>query len=621
MAKVDTTKMHQIVIAAAEKYGVPVDLALAMISAESGFNPNAKSHVGAIGLGQLMPDTARGLGVKNPYDPVQNADGSMRYLKAKLDEFGGNVDLALAAYNAGSGAVRKYGNKVPPYNETRNYVKNIKANRGKYAKIASNSSKVPADIKQATLQGKVTMNEQNNDNNSKNANAASDMIISSLANEYEAPAYAALNNRDLLTSGGSKQTQLMDIATKIRPDAKAQLQLYLNGLMSFEELNAKYPKMVQELGLTEDTERKSPYSPHTTKLLDDMYNKIMPTDEQIRQAQQNVAQQNKQTIDAYNQQRDALTKVMSDAYTSQLNAITQNPYGDLENPTQIDSEALRRARLNDMRNDLYYARQGKANPIIRDEDILMSRLYAQRDAQLANKYGISPAEARQIAATQYNNQVAAAKQNVENAKIQYYYGNISAQQLMKVLQENNNIINNARANATKQYSDFMGKVMPEMIQQDAETVRRVLQNQGAVDTQAMQNAGSIVNNNINANNDRDIARYEGEVSQRNQDINAYTQLYNTNVGAVTDAAKLQQNQSQFETMAPYKQFGTMAPMGYIPNVDLGGTAQNLGIPVQLRQNFQPDRVGNNSPLQNGFQRATANFLGGFLPNANQEDNQ
>lgn len=618
MAKVNTTKMHQIVIAAAEKYGVPVDLALAMISAESGFNPNAKSSVGAIGLGQLMPDTARGLGVKNPYDPVQNADGSMRYLKAKLDEFGGNVDLALAAYNAGSGRVRQYGNKIPPYKETQNYVKSIKANRNKYAKIASNSSKVPANINDKTLKGQIAMSEQNSNNN---ANTASDMIMSNLGNQYYNPNNPVLENRDLLTSGGDKQTQLIDMATKGRPDAKAQLQLYLNGLMSFEELNAKYPDMVQALGLTQDTERKSPYSPYTTKILDDMYDKLMPTDEQIRQAQQNVTQQNAQTIDAYNQQRDALAKVMSDAYNKQVNTIAQNPYGDLENQIQIDSEALRRARLNDMANDLYYARQGKANPIIRDEDILMSRLYAQRDAQLANKYGISPAEARQIAATQYNNQVAAAKQNVENAKTQYYLGNISAQQLMKVLQENNNTVNNARANATKQYGDFMGKVMPEMIQQDAETVRRVLQNQGAVDTQAMQNAGSIANTNINANNDRDIARYKGEVDQRSQDVNANTQMYNTNVGALTDAAKLQQAQSQFDTMAPYKQFGTMAPMGYIPNVDLGGTAQNLGIPVQLRQNFQPDRVTNNSPLQTGFQNMTTNFINRFIPNTNQGDNQ
>ena len=276
--KVNTTKMHQIVRAAAEKYGVPVDLALAMISAESGFNPNAKSKVGAIGLGQLMPDTARALGVKNPYDPVQNADGSMRYIKAKLDEFGGNVDLALAAYNAGSGRVRQYGNKVPPYKETQNYVKSIKANRNKYAKIASNSSKVPADIEQATLQGQVTMNEQNGNNN---ANTASDMIMSNLGNQYYTPNNPVLENRDLLTSGGDKQTQLIDIATKGRPDAKAQLQLYLNGLMSFEELNAKYPDMVQALGLTQETERKSPYSPYTTKMLDDMYNKLMPTDEHL----------------------------------------------------------------------------------------------------------------------------------------------------------------------------------------------------------------------------------------------------------------------------------------------------------------------------------------------------
>lgn len=614
--KIDTTKMHQIVIAAAEKYGVPVDLALAMISAESGFNPNAKSQVGAIGLGQLMPSTARGLGVKDPYDPVQNADGSMRYLKAKLDEFGGNVDLALAAYNAGSGAVRKYGNKVPPYSETRNYVKGIQSNRGKYAKIASNSYKVPADIEQATLQGKVAMNEQN----SNNANAASDMIMSNLGNQYYNPINPVLENRDLLTDGGKKQAQLIDIATKGRPDAKAQLQLYLNGLMSFEELNAKYPDMVQTLGLTQDTERKSPYSPYTTKLLDDMYNKIMPTDEQIRQAQQNVTQQNAQTIDAYNQQRDALTKVMSDAYNKQVNTISKNPYGDVPNGVYVDPEQYARATANDNFYDTFYGLQGKASPV-QSRQRLVNQALAARNADLVNRYGVPLEEAKQIAATQYNNQVAAAKQNVENAKIQYYYGNISAQQLMKVLQENNNTINNARANATKQYGDFMSKVMPEMIQQDAETVRRVLQNQGAVDTQAMQNAGSIVNTNIDANNARDIARYEGEVSQRGQDVNANTQMYNTNVGALTDAAKLQQSQSQFETMAPYKQFGTMAPMGYIPNVDLGGTAQNLGIPVQLRQNFQPDRVGNNSPLQTGFQNATANFLGRFVPNTNQEDNQ
>ena len=618
MAKIDTTKMHQIVIAAAEKYGVPVDLALAMISAESGFNPNAKSPVGAIGLGQLMPDTARGLGVKNPYDPVQNADGSIRYLKAKLDEFGGNVDLALAAYNAGSGRVRQYGNKVPPYKETQNYVKSIKANRNKYAKIASNSSKIPAGIKQATLQGQVTMNEQNSNNN---ANTASDMIMSSLDSKYYyTPTNPVLNNRDLLTTGGDKQTQLIDMATKIRPDAKAQLQLYLNGLMSFEELNAKYPKMVQELGITKDTERKSPYSPYTTKMLDDMYDKLMPTDEQIRQAQQNVTQQNKQTIDAYNQQRDALTKVMSDAYNKQVNIIAQNPYGDIPNGVYVDPEQYARATANDNFYDTFYGLQGKVSPV-QSRQRLVNQALAARNADLVNRYGVPLEEAKQIAATQYNNQVAAAKQNMEYAKAQYYLGNLSAQQLMRVLQENNNTINNARANATKQYSDFMGKVMPEMIQQDAETARRVLQNQGAIDTQAMQNAGNIANTNINANNTRDISRYEGEVAQRGQDINANTQMYNTNVDALTNAAKLQQDQSQFETMAPYKQFGTMAPMGYIPNVDLGGTAQNMGIPVQLRQNFQPDRVTNNSPLQTGFQGATARFLNRFIPNTNQEDNQ
>lgn len=106
----------------ARKHGIPPSLFTAMISQESGFNPKARSPVGAIGLGQLMPDTARGLGV-NPNDPVQNLEGSARYL-AKAKQSFGSWKLALAAYNAGFGAVHKYGG-VPPYKETQNYVSSI----------------------------------------------------------------------------------------------------------------------------------------------------------------------------------------------------------------------------------------------------------------------------------------------------------------------------------------------------------------------------------------------------------------------------------------------------------------------------------------------------------------
>jgi soluble lytic murein transglycosylase-like protein len=108
--------------AAARKYGIPEDLFLRLVQQESGWNPGAKSHKGATGLAQLMPGTARKLGV-NIDDPHQNLDGGARYLRMMKDKFG-SWRLALAAYNAGPGAVEKH-DGIPPYAETKNYVKVI----------------------------------------------------------------------------------------------------------------------------------------------------------------------------------------------------------------------------------------------------------------------------------------------------------------------------------------------------------------------------------------------------------------------------------------------------------------------------------------------------------------
>jgi soluble lytic murein transglycosylase-like protein len=124
MLPIADPKIEKVIQDMATRHGVDVNLIKAIIKAESNNNPKAVSSKGAQGLMQLMPPTARNLGVANSLDPAQNVDGGVRYLKQLMALYSGNLELSMAAYNAGPGAVERHGG-IPPYRETQQYVKKI----------------------------------------------------------------------------------------------------------------------------------------------------------------------------------------------------------------------------------------------------------------------------------------------------------------------------------------------------------------------------------------------------------------------------------------------------------------------------------------------------------------
>lgn len=122
---VSPKRFNPLVEQAAREHQIDQALLRAVIAVESGYDPNAVSRKGAVGLMQLMPQTARRYGVKNIYDPAQNIQGGARYLRDLMGKFNNDLPLVLAAYNAGEDAIAQHGNRIPPYRETRSYVPRV----------------------------------------------------------------------------------------------------------------------------------------------------------------------------------------------------------------------------------------------------------------------------------------------------------------------------------------------------------------------------------------------------------------------------------------------------------------------------------------------------------------
>ena len=504
MAKVNTRAIKDKIIQIARKYGVDPKLALAVAKHESGYNPRAKSHVGAMGIFQLMPATAKGLGINNAFDIEQNIDGGIRYLKQMLTANKGNVALALASYNAGLGNVQKY-KGVPPFKETRHYVKTILNDMDTIS------------IPQSGVTGAAS--------NITNTNKG----VQKMANTQQ----VSLNPKDYLINARNLQLNkdLVNKATAGTDEAATDWRLVSQGLMDIENFKQLHPEWAEYAdthapqNLLTLREQKLMQAPDVQRAnVDDLL-----------KLQEGQAKTMSDMLRENQAQRLAITE---DQYNNYLRAIQNNPrLRQLDTGYQVDPELARRSAIA----------QGKLG-----DNHYLAGQRAQWEANQSNVLGMPYQDYMAAQDAIYTNQLKALENKATQVNALLQQGMITDRQAAQELGKVYGAYQALEQERIKGEYDFAKAVNTEMIKGDTERSKTILSGMTDINTNAATNAANL------AGKEADL-----QLEANKANLDAATGLYDSNLdynaalsgqavtregnllGAQTAANKLQQDMNQF----------------------------------------------------------------------------
>ena len=504
MTKVNTRAIKDKIIQIARKYGVDPKLALAVAKQESGYNPRAKSHVGAMGIFQLMPATAKGLGINNAFDIEQNIDGGIRYLKQMLTANKGNVALALASYNAGLGNVQKY-KGVPPFKETRHYVKTILNDMDTIS------------IPQSGVTGAASNITNTNKGGQKMANTQQ----------------VSLNPKDYLINARNLQLNkdLVNKATVGTDEAATDWRLVSQGLMDIENFKQLHPEWAEYAdthapqNLLTLREQKLMQAPDVQRAnVDDLL-----------KLQEGQARTMSDMLRENQAQRLAITE---DQYNNYLRAIQDNPrLRQLDTGYQVDPELARRSAIA----------QGRLG-----DNHYLAGQRAQWEANQSNVLGMPYQDYMAAQDAIYTNQLKALENKATQVNALLQQGMITDRQAAQELGKVYGAYQALEQERIKGEYDFAKAVNTEMIKGDTERSKTILSGMTDINTNAATNAANL------AGKEADL-----QLEANKANLDAATGLYDSNLdynaalsgqavtreGNLLDsqaaANKLQQDMNQF----------------------------------------------------------------------------